>query len=83
MALVRPSEMFSLWAKERWLRDGFCFISKSVSRCFLVDMEETSIRSSGYPVGQLKKILRINAKCKIVQLAGLRVNVQDVNVRIL
>ena len=36
IALVRPREMFSLWAKERWDRDGLSFISKSVSRCFLV-----------------------------------------------
>jgi len=31
MALVRPKEMFSLRDKERWLVDGFFFISNKVS----------------------------------------------------
>ena len=78
MALVRPKEMLSLWAKERWVTEESSFISNNVfSSCW--DMRKTSIQSTGQPVGQSKKILRINTKCKIVQLAGLPVNVQEVN----
>jgi len=63
--------MFSLWAKERWDRDGFSFSSKRVSRCFLVDMGKTSIQSASLPVKDKYKI-SLSVKKTVYQSPDLK-----------
>ena len=74
--------MFSLWAKERWLRDGFCFSSNRVSRCLDLGIR-SSLRSSvarcKFKIQDKKKVTGYRFRVASFKIQDTKYNVQDVN----